>query len=164
MYAIGDKIAHPLHGAATVDAIVTQKVGGVPIVYYAISLPGSGMNVMVPVETADRIGIRPVVSPEEAERVLSLFDEKEKHVTANWNTRYRENLARIKTGRLEEVAKVIKVLTKCDYDKGLSGGERKMLYNARLILVSEIALVKGVPYEEIDAQITKVMQKHYLNI
>ena len=164
MYAIGDKIAHPLHGAGIVEKIVKHKLDGTVRDYYVLNLPGSGMSVMIPVDSSERIGLRAVISPEEADRILGTFSVKEKKITSNWNTRYRENLVRIKSGDLNEVAKVIRILTKCDYEKGLSGGERKMLYNARLILVSEVALVKDVPFETIDTYITKVMQKTYLNI
>lgn len=161
MYAIGDRIVHPLHGAGLVEKIVRQKTGGVLRDYYAVNLPGNGMTMMIPVDAAERIGMRPVMSAGEADRVLALFSEKEQHITANWSLRYKENLNRIKSGNPDEVARVIRILTRCDYEKGLSGGERKMLNNARLILISEIALAKDMPFQEIDAQITDIMQKNY---
>ena len=78
-------------------------------------------------------------------------------MTQNWNKRYRENMVKIKSGNLLEVAEVIKGLMLRDSDKGLSTGERKMLHSAKQILISEIVLSKSIPYEEVEEQINLVV-------
>jgi CarD family transcriptional regulator len=74
-------------------------------------------------------------------------------MTSNWNRRYRENMQRIKSGDLLEVARVVKGLMTRDNEKGLSTGERKMLLSAKQILISEIVLSKKLSYEEVESQL-----------
>ena len=66
----------------------------------------------------------------------------------NWNKRYRENMVRIKSGDLLEVAAVIKSLIYRDNERGLSTGERKMLHSAKQIFISELVIAMGIAYEE----------------
>ena len=159
MYVIGDRIVHPLHGAGVIRDEVTRRVDGVKKDYYLLTLPLTDLDVMVPVESGDRVGLRPVMDREEAERILLLFREPEGVFSANWNARYRENLAHIKTGKPEEVAEVIRVLTRCEVEKGLSGGERKMLHTAKVILISELSMALGESYGDLDRRILYMMLK-----
>ena len=78
-------------------------------------------------------------------------------MTANWNHRYRENMERIKSGDLLEVAGVIKALMHRDSERGLSNGERKMLHSAKQILISEIVLAESVAYPDAEARVNSVM-------
>ena len=77
--------------------------------------------------------------------------------TTNCNRRYRENLDRLKSGDLLEVARVIKGLMWRDREKGLSNGERKMLHSAKQILVSEVVLVEGHTYPDAEQRIEQAM-------
>lgn len=153
MFSVGDRIAHPMHGAGLIESIVSRKIGGVERDYYVLKLPVGDMLVMIPVESCEAIGVRPIVSPEEAERIIESFPQLEINMTQNWNKRYRENMERIKSGDLMEVAAVIKGLMLRDTDKGLSTGERKMLHSAKQILISEIVLSESVSYEEVEQRI-----------
>ena len=150
MFEVGDKVVHPMHGAGVVDSIVQKKVDGVVQDYYIMKLPNRSMVVMIPVLNAERIGIRPIINKDQADQVLASIRNIDAEMTSNWNRRYRENLDRLKSGDLYEVARVIKGLTIRDNKRGLSTGERKMLHSARQILISEIALSKGESDEQIE--------------
>jgi len=156
-YAIGDKIVHPMHGAGVIDNIVEQKVGGETKLYYVLKLPVSCMVVMIPVENCAEIGVRPVIRPGEAERLIDELQDIEIDMTQNWNRRYRENMLRIKSGDLVEVAKVVKGLMSRDRERGLSTGERKMLHSAKQILISEIVLAQGSVYDEVEDRINRAL-------
>ena len=157
MYQIGDKVVHPMYGAGVVDSIVQKLVGGVLRDYYILELPNRSMVVMVPTENCEGIGVRPVVDEEQADRVLAAIPEIQVEMTANWNHRYRENMERMKSGDLFEVARVIKGLTIRDQDRGLSTGERKMLHSAKQILISEIVLSKSVSYESVEEELNTAL-------
>ena len=118
--------------------------------YYILKLPNRPMGVMIPTDSSDEIGVRPVVDQEQADRVLAAIPTIQVEMTSNWNHRYRENMERMKSGDLFEVARVIKGLTARDRKRGLSTGERKMLHAARQILISEIVLSKSVSYESVE--------------
>ena len=153
MFQVGDKVVHPMHGAGIVDSIVEKKVDGVLQDYYIMKLPNRSMVVMIPVLNAEKIGIRPVINGEEADKVLASIHDIDAQMTSNWNRRYRENLDRLKSGDLTEVARVIKGLTIRDNKRGLSTGERKMLHSARQILVSEIVLSKNESFEAVEQEL-----------
>lgn len=157
MYSLGDRIVHPVHGAGTIDDITTRSIDGKILEYYILKLPTNNMTIMVPVATCANIGIRDVISCEAADELISLIPSIETEDTTNWNKRYRENTARIKTGELREVVCVIKSLTLRDIKNGLSTGERKMLHSARQILISELSLAKDMSYSEIEAIINPLL-------
>ncbi len=150
MFQVGDKVVHPMHGAGVVDSIVQKKVDGVVRDYYIMKLPKRSMVVMIPTESCEEIGVRPVVGQEVADSVLAAIPGLHVEMTSNWNRRYRENMERLKSGDLLEVAAVVKGLTQRDGKRGLSTGERKMLHNARQILISEIVLSKSQTYEDVE--------------
>lgn len=157
MFQIGDKIAHPMHGAGVIDSIVTKKVNGVVRDYYIMKLPMGGMLVMIPTQNSEEIGVRPIISPDEADRVIAAIPDIEVDMTANWNQRYRENMLRLKSGDLTEVARVVKGLVQRDGSRGLSNGERKMLHSAKQILLSELVLSQCCTYEEMEDRINKAL-------
>lgn len=157
MFQVGDKIVHPMHGAGIVDSIVQKKVNGVVREYYVLKLPVGGMLVMIPTHNCEEIGVRPVIPGEEADRVLAAIPEIQVEITQNWNQRYRENMLRIKSGDLMEVARVVKSLVQRDGERGLSTGERKMLHSAKQILISEIVLSQNASYEDVEARINGAM-------
>lgn len=157
MFRVGDKIVHPMHGAGIVDEIVTRKVNGVLRDYYSLRLPVGGMLVMIPTETCEEIGVRAVLTAEEAQQILGEIAQVQVELEPNWNQRYRENMLRLKSGNLLEVSKVVKCLLLRDSRRGLSTGERKMLHSARQILISEIGMACDIPYEEAERRINQVL-------
>ncbi len=157
MFQVGDKIVHPMHGAGVVDNIVERKVNGVIRSYYELKLPLGGMLVMIPTDNCSEIGVRPVINKEQGECVMTSFEDIEVEMDQNWNRRYRENMLRMKSGDLIEVARVVKGLMLRDEARGLSNGERKMLHSAKQILISELVLSQSSSYEEIEERINRAL-------
>lgn len=153
MYQIGDKVVHPMHGAGVIDSIVQRKVAGQLQEYYLLRLSVGSMTVMIPTENTQEIGVRPVVSGQEAENLISAMESIEVDMAQNWNRRYRENMVRLKSGDLLEVARVVKGLLLRESQRGLSNGERKMLHTAKQILISELVLAQSLPYKTVEANI-----------
>lgn len=153
MFREGDKIVHPMHGAGVVEKITQQKINGVVREYYVLKLPVRSMVVMIPTENCSEIGVRPVIDSTQADQVLTELSCIEVEQDQNWNRRYRENMERLKSGDLLEVARVIKGLMLRDSQRGLSTGERKMLHSAKEILISEIVLAQCISYEEAEERI-----------
>ena len=157
MFQVGDKIVHTMHGAGVVDSIVSKKVNGVVREYYLLKIPVGGMLVMIPTTNSEEIGVRPVVNSAEADRIIASIPDIEVDMTANCNRRYRENMLRLKSGDLTEVARVVKGLALRDTDRGLSTGERKMLHSAKQILISELVLSQNTSYEDVEARINTAL-------
>jgi len=153
MFQIGDMIAHPMHGAGIIDSIEEKKMNGSIRQYYILKMPAGGMVVMIPTESTEQIGVRPIVDAGAADELMASICKIDVEMTSNWNRRYRENMQRLKSGNLHEVACVVKGLMSRDSEKGLSTGERKMLHSAKQILISEIVLSKKLTYEEVESQL-----------
>ena len=152
-FQVGDRIAHPLHGAGIIDRIESRRINRETRDYYVLRLPGNGMTVMVPVNGCEGVGVRSIASPDEIERLYSRIAELDINMLENWNKRYRENMQRIKSGDMLEVASVIKGLVQRDLERGLSTGERRMLNSAKQILLSEVVLSTDCTYEEADRRL-----------
>jgi len=159
VYQIGDKVVHPMHGAGIIDSIVQRKVNGEQKDYYLLNLSGGTMTVMIPTDNTGEIGVRPIISDREASGVLTAMESIEVDMTQNWNRRYRENMLRLKSGDLLEVARVVKGLMLRENERGLSTGERKMLHTAKQILISELVLAQGLPYETVEKRINETLSQ-----
>lgn len=157
MYLIGDKVVHPMHGAGIIEAITEERLAGKRATYYVFRMPVGGLVLKIPTENCGVIGVRELSSDAQIETVLQAIPELDVEMNANWNHRYRENMARIKSGDLLEVARVIKGLMWRDAQRGLSNGERKMLHTAKQILISEIVLVQGSVYQDAERRINETM-------
>ena len=92
VFQVGDKVVHPMHGAGVVESIVQKKVDGVVRDYYILKLPNRSMVVMIPTDSSEEIGVRPIVDGAQADRVLASIPNIQVEMTANWNHRYRENM------------------------------------------------------------------------
>jgi len=140
LFKIGDKVVYPMHGAGVIEAIEEKEVLGERRKYYILRLPVGDMKVMIPTSNGKEIGLRAVVDWEGVQKVFHILRGQSSAMSPNWNRRYRANLDKIKSGSIYEVAEVVRNLVKRDREKGLSSGERKMLENARQILLSELVL------------------------
>lgn len=161
MFNIGDNIVYPMHGAGTIDAIEEKEVLGETLQYYIINLPGE-VKVMVPTAKAEAMGVRNIINKQEASQVLKVLEANETEMSDNWNKRYRDNLDKMKTGDIFEVADVVRNLSFKQKEKGtLSTGEKKMLNNAKLILVSELVLAEHASQTEIEELVDNKINMSY---
>ncbi len=150
MYCIGDKIVYPLHGAGIIEAIEERVIMGKKQEYYIMRISTGSMTVMIPKQNCEEIGVRDVIDKTEAKHVLECFKNEPLHLDDNWNRRQRQNIGRIKSGDIYQVLIVLKDLLYRDRTKGLSMSERKMLNNARQIIVSELVMSEVASKEDIE--------------
>ena len=153
MYNVGDHVVYPMHGAGVIVAIEEREVLGEKQKYYIMALPIGDMKVMIPMKSVDELGLRQVSSDEDVQRVYKILQGEQTAMSSNWNRRYRANMEKIKSGDIFEVAEVVRNLAIRENEKGLSTGERKMLDNARQILMSELVIAQDSTEEEIAERI-----------
>ena len=159
MFSIGDLVVHPMHGAGVIDDIVREKVAGATQEYYVFKMPVGGLVLKIPVANSAAVGLRGIISRAEAEALLDALPDLTVETNANWNKRYQENLTRLKSGDLYQVAQVIKSLMQRDSVRGLSTGERKMLHNAKQVMITELVLAESSPYQEVETRIDRAMMQ-----
>ena len=148
MSKTGDKILYPMHGAGVIKKIDKREILGEVKEYYLLNVPCGDMEVMIPVDNCEDIGVRHLVSREELESAISVLSLESSEMSGNWNKRYRDNMEKIKSGEIKAVAEIVRNLTRINRENKLSAGEKKMLSNARKILQSEVMLVLDIEEEE----------------
>ena len=149
MFNIGDKIVYPMHGAGTIDSIEEKDVLGEKQSYYILKMPGE-VKVMVPIAKAEQVGVRSIIDKGSADKVFEVLEHDETEMNKNWNKRYRDNMDKLKSGDIYEIADVVRNLSFKQKEKGLSTGEKKMLSNAKQILVSELVLAEHATQDEVE--------------
>ena len=152
MFNIGDKVVYPMHGAGIIEGIEEKDILGEKQNYYIIKMPGE-VKVMVPTAKAADVGVRDIIDSNTASKVFHVLETNSTEMSMNWNKRYRDNMEKIKSGDIYEVADVVRNLSFKQKEKGLSTGEKKMLLNAKQILVSELTLAENSKKEEIEEMV-----------
>lgn len=143
-FNVGDNAVYPGYGVGEITSIETKEISGTRLTFYSLKILDTGMKIMVPKHNAEAVGLRPIISRDEASKVIDILKEKEIKVdNQTWNRRYREYMEKIKTGSVYEIAEVLRDLFLLKVDKELSFGERKMLDTARGLLLKELSLATG---------------------
>lgn len=150
MFNIGDRIVYPMHGAGIIENEEVKEILGEKRRYFIIRMPIGDMKVMVPVDNVEEVGVREIINKKEMEEVMDVLKGKRSDMPQNWNRRFRFNMDRMKSGDIYEIAAVVRNLMLLDSEKGLSTGERKMLNDAKQMLVSEMVLVCELSVEEVE--------------
>lgn len=158
-FKIGDKVVYPNHGVTVVENVGETSLAGATDSFYHLRLLANNSRLMVPVQNTDRVGLRRLYAQKEIKGLLSLLEIKETKAQSDWKGRYRENLEKMKTGRLEDVADVLKNLNAVAKRKSLSFRDKKMYDRAKYLLVSEIAIVKNIPETDAEVLIERSLDK-----
>jgi len=158
VFNVGDKVVYPMHGAGVIEAVEEREVLGERQKYYILRIPLGDMRVMVPLNNAREVGLRSVISEEDVKKVYEILGGAKTKMSSNWNRRYRANLEKIKSGDVFAVAEVVRNLAYRDREKGLSTGERRMLDNAKQILISELVVAQEAEEAEVQKAIEEVLQ------
>jgi len=156
-FSVGDKAVYPVHGVAEVVALEHRDIGGNKTSVYILKVLDTGMKIMVPTTNAGSVGLRDLIPSKQVKDVYSILKSRDvPRDTQTWNRRYREYMEKIKTGSVFEIAEVLRDLCMLRTTKELSFGERKMLDNARGLLIKELAIAKGVGEDKIAAEIDTI--------
>jgi CarD family transcriptional regulator len=158
-FKVGDKLVYPNHGVTVVEQIGESAIMGAGNTYYHLRLLANNSRLMVPITNSDRVGLRRLYQQKEIKGLLSLLEERVQKSHSDWKGRYRDNLEKMKTGRLEDVAEVLKNLNEVSKKKSLSFREKKMYDRAKYLIVSEVAIVKGIDETEAEKLIEKSLDK-----
>lgn len=139
----GDHVVYPGHGVGEITSVDTKEIMGSKQVFYSIRImeKEKDIKLMVPKSNVTNVGLRPIISKDEATKVIDILKQKEVKIdNQTWNRRYREYTEKIKTGSVYEIAEVLRDLFVLRVDKELSFGERNMLGKARSLLLKELSL------------------------
>ena len=157
-FDVGDRVVYPHHGAAVIEKRENMDVFGENRDYLILHFAYGNLTLMVPADNTDEVGLREVINNEEVEEVFAVLRKKEVRMPTNFSRRYKNHVAKIKSGDVYQLAEVIRNLTIRDKDRGLSSAaDRGMLKSARQILVSELTFAIGVSEEEAEEKLNEAL-------
>ncbi|MBE7448473.1 MAG: CarD family transcriptional regulator [Kofleriaceae bacterium] len=155
-FRIGDKAVYPAHGVVEVVGVDTKEINKTVCAFYVLRVLENEMQIMVPKQKAEQVGLRPVVSAQEATEVFDVLRDQDVHIDKQtWNRRYRGFMEKIKTGSLFDVAEVYRDLFRLKSTKNLSFGERRMLDTARTLMVKELAVARKWTEAKVEQELEK---------
>ncbi len=146
-YAVGDKVVHPQHGAATISKKIKQEFAGEKKDYFVLDIATEQLTVKVPVEAIDDL-IRPIISKAQARKVLAVLKEEPQEAGSNWSRWYKVLTEKMYSGDIFQVAEVVRDLNFAQQTKGISPALKRMLSKARITLTSELEFSLGIDEEE----------------
>jgi CarD family transcriptional regulator len=156
-FDVGDKVVYPHHGAAVIERREMKTVFGEEKEYLVLRLAYGDLTLSVPTDNTDEVGLRDVINDEEVEEVFAVLRKKEARMPTNWSRRFKNHVEKLKSGDVYQVAEVVRNLSLRERDNGLSAGEKRMLANARQILVSELTFAINVSEEEAEAKLDEAL-------
>ena len=152
-FKVDQKIVYPSQGVGKIVEIKERKFKDEMILYYVIYLEVSDMTVLVPVKRCDELGIRAIVSPEEAQKALDMIGEEFEPVTTDWKLRYQMNLELLKKGSVQDIATIVRCLYHRSKIKELPILERKLYDSEKKLLEDEISFALSKSPKEVEALI-----------
>jgi CarD family transcriptional regulator len=156
-FEVGDMAVHPAHGVGEVTGIEKRDLGGSMNLFIVLKIIDTGLKVMIPISSVAQVGLRRVMSKKEADKVLRILRAPEVAVDVQpWNRRFRAYTEMLKSGSPYEIAKVLRDMYRLKFDKDLSFGERRLLDQAKSLLVKELALAKQVKPGAMEGEISEI--------
>ncbi len=158
-FKTGELAVYPAHGVGLITGVESRDVSGVNRRYYIIKVLDTDAIIMVPVDNAETVGLRKVVTKSMVPKVYQVL--KDKNATLDnqtWNRRYRDYTDKIKSGCVMEVAKVLRDLYYLKFDKELSFGERKMFDTAKNLLIKELSIARKTKEAKIEEELYRILQ------
>jgi CarD family transcriptional regulator len=157
LFKIGQKVVYPNHGVGLVEKIEAGSIDGVEQTYFHLRLLSNNSKVMVPKANLELVGLRALCVSTEIKKLFTVLRNGKIDTYKDWKGRYKQNLDKMKTGSLPEVAQVLKNLRLVSTKKSLSFREKKMYERARYFIVSEVAHVKCIQEPEAEKLVDRAL-------
>lgn len=163
----GQKVAYPSQGVCMVEDIESKRIDGDSIKFYSLRVLNDNSTILVPMDNAENVGIRPIISSIQCKRLIEGLSADFEPVSPDWKTRSRHFTEQLQSGDVFEAADVLKKLTFLGHEKKLSFREQTLLEKAKFLIVSEVTNANRADEEnlrvEIDLLIESACEKHLLS-
>lgn len=146
----GQTVVHPHHGPATVTGVVDRRFRDTRRRYVGLRVHRTDLDVMVPMDQAEEIGLRRVCSLAEIDEILGVLHAPTGDEEELWSRRMKANHERLRLGDLRTTAEVVRDLVRRQEAKGLSAGEKDLLRSASRPVLAELCLALSLTDEEAD--------------
>ena len=159
MFCVGDKIVYPMYGAGVIEDLEHKAIDGSTNVYYVLQIPVGNLKIMLSASKAEFLGVREVSRKDEIIGIIESIMSEPVDMPENWNERYKLNMEKIKTGNLSESALVFRNLMFRERKRVLSSAEKKVLTNAKQVVLSELILSLSIEKPEAEKILMETLEK-----
>jgi CarD family transcriptional regulator len=142
-FSIGDNVVHPLHGPGRVIALERKELLDGRKRYYVIEIPTKELTIYVPRRTIDEVGVRPAMSRTKLSGMIDRLKAKPNDLPDDYKERQEQVWEKLRTGRVMQVAEVVRDLTWHERRLHLTKKDESLLSRGRNWLAAEMALVSG---------------------
>ena len=158
-YKVKDYVVYPKHGVGQITEFKKINIGGIDVETYVLKFEKDKANGMVPVNKQSHL--RPLASINQVNKCLSILKSKPKVKRSMWSRRAQEYEAKISSGKIYELAEVVRDLNKGDdlmVDQSYS--ERQLFEKAYERILSEFQIVMGVSLEDTQKKLDKALKRN----
>jgi CarD family transcriptional regulator len=161
-YKVGDTVFYPSAGVGLIEAVEEIYLAGAIQSCYVIRVPETHMVVKVPVERAEKSGIRPLLDARKLKELFRVLGARSrKRVTGgNWTERCKQIERKINSGSFIELGEVVRDLMRWKKRSGLSFEESLLLETASGYLAREISAVQGINMDDARSRISTYIGVH----
>jgi CarD family transcriptional regulator len=160
-YKIKDHVVYPKHGVGQITEFKKINIGGIDVETYVIKFEKDKANGMVPVNKQSHL--RPLATINQVNKCISILKSKPKIKRSMWSRRAQEYEAKISSGKIYELAEVVRDLNKGDdimVDQSYS--ERQLFEKAYERILSEFQIVLNVSLELTQKKLDKALKRNLI--
>jgi len=158
-YKVKDYVVYPKHGVGQITEFKKINIGGIEVETYVIKFEKDKANGMVPVNKQSHL--RPLATINQVNKCISILKSKPKVKRSMWSRRAQEYEAKISSGKIYELAEVVRDLNKGDdlmVDQSYS--ERQLFEKAYERILSEFQIVLGASLEDTQKKLDKALKRN----
>ena len=158
-YKIKDYVVYPRHGVGQISEFKKINIGGIDVETYVIKFEKDKANGMVPVNKQSHL--RPLATINQVNKCISILKSKPKIKRSMWSRRAQEYESKISSGKIYELAEVVRDLNKGDdlmVDQSYS--ERQLFEKAYERILSEFQIVLNVSLEDTQKKLDKALKRN----
>ena len=159
IYKIKDYVVYPKHGVGQITEFKKINIGGIDVETYVLKFDKDRASGMVPVNKQSHL--RPLATINQINKCVSILKSKPKIKRSMWSRRAQEYEAKISSGKIYELAEVVRDLNKGDdlmIDQSYS--ERQLFEKAYERLLAEFQIVIGTSMEETQKKLDKALKRN----
>ena len=158
-YKVKDYVVYPKHGVGQITEFKKINIGGIDVETYIIKFEKDKANGMVPVNKQTHL--RPLATINQVNKCISILKSKPKIKRSMWSRRAQEYEAKISSGKIYELAEVVRDLNKGDdlmVDQSYS--ERQLFEKAYERILSEFQIILNISYEDTQKKLDKALKRN----
>ena len=161
-YKVKDYVVYPKHGVGQITEFKKISIGGIDVETYVIKFEKDKANGMVPVNKQSHL--RPLATINQVNKCISILKSKPKIKRSMWSRRAQEYEAKISSGKIYELAEVVRDLNKGDdlmVDQSYS--ERQFFEKAYERILSEFQIILNFSLEDTQKKLDKALKRNLEN-